>query len=196
MAYVINEPCIGTKDNSCVEVCPVDCIHPTPDEPDYDKVEMLYIDPEECIDCVACVEACPVDAITPEDMVPPDWQHTSSATPPTTERATAAGAGHRAGRHEERDTLATAPSRRAGGAGGACFVLGPSRVNDHGDAKHTLSRFRSGRYPLPRHPALRNGAQRDTDKTRGEHPLSPLDTALTETARGGRDDRGSHRANR
>ena len=47
MAYVITEPCIGTKDNSCVEVCPVDCIHPTPDEPDYDKVEMLYIDPEE-----------------------------------------------------------------------------------------------------------------------------------------------------
>ena len=50
MAYVIAEPCIGTKDNSCVEVCPVDCIHPTTDEPDYDKVEMLYIDPEECID--------------------------------------------------------------------------------------------------------------------------------------------------
>jgi ferredoxin len=75
MAYVIAEPCIGTKDNSCVEVCPVDCIHPTPDEPDYDKVEMLYIDPEECIDCDACVEACPVDAITPEDMVPPNWQH-------------------------------------------------------------------------------------------------------------------------
>jgi ferredoxin len=53
----------------------VDCIHPTPGEPDYDKVEMLYIDPEECIDCDACVEACPVDAITPEDMVPPNWQH-------------------------------------------------------------------------------------------------------------------------
>ena len=47
MAYVIAEPCIGTKDNSCVEVCPVDCIHPTPDEPDYDNVEQLYIDPEE-----------------------------------------------------------------------------------------------------------------------------------------------------
>ena len=62
MAYVIAEPCIGTKDNSCVEVCPVDCIHPTPDEPDYDSVEMLYIDPEECIDFDACVEACPVDA--------------------------------------------------------------------------------------------------------------------------------------
>ena len=74
MAYVIAEPCIGTKDNSCVEVCPVDCIHPTPDEPDYDKVEQLYIDPEECIDCDACVEACPVDACFAEDQLPDEWQ--------------------------------------------------------------------------------------------------------------------------
>ena len=74
MAYVIAEPCIGTKDNSCVEVCPVDCIHPTPDEPGYDDVEMLYIDPEECIDCDACVEACPVDACFAEDQLPEEWQ--------------------------------------------------------------------------------------------------------------------------
>jgi NAD-dependent dihydropyrimidine dehydrogenase PreA subunit len=73
MAYVIAEPCIGQKDNSCVEVCPVDCIHPTPDEPDYDKVEMLHIDPEECIDCDACVEACPVDACFAEDQLPDEW---------------------------------------------------------------------------------------------------------------------------
>ena len=75
MAYVIAEPCIGTKDNSCVEVCPVECIHPTPDEPDYDKVEMLYIDPEECIDCDACVEACPVDACFAEDQLPEEWSN-------------------------------------------------------------------------------------------------------------------------
>jgi ferredoxin len=73
MAYVIAEPCIGTKDNSCVEVCPVDCIHPTPDEPGYDAAEMLYIDPEECIDCDACVEACPVDACFAEDQLPEEW---------------------------------------------------------------------------------------------------------------------------
>src|SRR5580704_9213064 len=73
MAYVIAEPCIGTKDNSCVEVCPVDCIHPTPEEPGYDAVEMLYIDPEECIDCDACVEACPVDACFAEDQLPGEW---------------------------------------------------------------------------------------------------------------------------
>ncbi len=74
MAYVIAEPCIGTKDNSCVEVCPVDCIHPTPEEPGYDAAEMLYIDPEECIDCDACVEACPVDACFAEDQLPDEWQ--------------------------------------------------------------------------------------------------------------------------
>jgi ferredoxin len=74
MAYVIAEPCIDTKDNSCVEVCPVDCIHPTPDEPDYDQVTQLYIDPEECIDCDACVEACPVDACFAEDQLPDEWQ--------------------------------------------------------------------------------------------------------------------------
>ena len=73
MAYVIAEPCIGQKDNSCVEVCPVDCIHPTPDEPDYDNVEQLYIDPDECIDCDACVEACPVDACFAEDQLPEEW---------------------------------------------------------------------------------------------------------------------------
>ena len=65
MTYVIAEPCIGEKDNSCVEVCPVDCIHPTPDEPDYDNVEQLYIDPDECIDCDACVEACPSTRASP-----------------------------------------------------------------------------------------------------------------------------------
>jgi NAD-dependent dihydropyrimidine dehydrogenase PreA subunit len=74
MAYVINEPCIGTKDTSCVDVCPVDCIHPTPDEAGFDQHDQLYIDPEECIDCDACVEACPVDAITSDDQVPAEWQ--------------------------------------------------------------------------------------------------------------------------
>jgi ferredoxin len=74
MTYVIAEPCIGTKDNSCVEVCPVDCIHPTPDEPDYDNTAQLFIDPEECIDCDACVEACPVDACFAEDQLPPEWE--------------------------------------------------------------------------------------------------------------------------
>jgi len=73
MAYVIMEPCITTKDTSCVNVCPVDCIHPRKDESDFEKESMLYIDPEVCIDCGACEPACPVNAIAPRDLVPEKW---------------------------------------------------------------------------------------------------------------------------
>ena len=66
MTYVITEPCIGTKDQSCVEVCPVDCI--------YDAGDHFMINPEECIDCGACEPECPVEAIYPEDEVPEDQE--------------------------------------------------------------------------------------------------------------------------
>ncbi len=66
MTYIIAEPCIDIKDKSCVDVCPVDCIH---------EVErILIIDPEECIDCGACEPECPVEAIFPEDALPDKWQ--------------------------------------------------------------------------------------------------------------------------
>jgi len=68
MTYVITGSCI--KDDSCIEVCPVDCIHPTPDAPDFETAEQLYIDPVVCIDCDACIDACPVDAIFAEAFVP------------------------------------------------------------------------------------------------------------------------------
>lgn len=63
MPFVITDPCIFTKDTACVDVCPVDCIHPRKDEPEFETANMLYIHPEECIDCGACVPACPVAAI-------------------------------------------------------------------------------------------------------------------------------------
>jgi ferredoxin len=63
MPFIITDPCIDTKDTACVDVCPVDCIHPRKDEPEFEKMTMLYIHPEECIDCGACVPACPVTAI-------------------------------------------------------------------------------------------------------------------------------------
>ena len=65
MTYVITEPCIDVLDLSCVEVCPVDCIH-------YGEGadRKLYIDPDECIDCGACEPVCPVTAIYAEDDVP------------------------------------------------------------------------------------------------------------------------------
>lgn len=61
MPYVITEPCIGVKDASCVDVCPVDCIHSTDDAPQY------YINPDQCIDCAACELACPVTAIVSDN---------------------------------------------------------------------------------------------------------------------------------
>ncbi len=63
MPFIITDPCIDTKDTACVDVCPVDCIHPRKDEPEFSSTRMLYIHPEECIDCGACVPACPVAAI-------------------------------------------------------------------------------------------------------------------------------------
>jgi ferredoxin len=63
MPFIITDPCIETKDTACVDVCPVDCIHPRKDEPEFASTTMLYIHPEECIDCGACVPACPVSAI-------------------------------------------------------------------------------------------------------------------------------------
>ena len=74
MAYTIAQPCIGTKDTACVEVCPVECIHPTKNEPDFAKAEQLYIDPVTCIDCGACQAVCPVTAIFPNDQVPEQWK--------------------------------------------------------------------------------------------------------------------------
>lgn len=73
MAYVIAEPCVGVKDASCAAVCPVSCIQPSPDDPEYEVVDQLFIDPMECIDCDACVDACPVGATFAEDELPPDW---------------------------------------------------------------------------------------------------------------------------
>ena len=86
MAYVIAEPCIGTKDTACVDVCPVDCIHPRKDEPEFEKSNQLYINPTECIDCGACVPVCPVTAIFALEDLPEKW---NSFTPVNAEFYTA-----------------------------------------------------------------------------------------------------------
>ncbi|MFC4604374.1 FAD-dependent oxidoreductase [Rhodococcus kronopolitis] len=69
MPHVVTQSCCS--DASCVYACPVNCIHPTPDEPDFLTAEMLHIDPAACVDCGACVSACPVDAIVPESKLAP-----------------------------------------------------------------------------------------------------------------------------
>lgn len=67
MSHVVTQACCA--DASCVFACPVNAIHPTPDEPDFGLAEMLYIDPKSCVDCGACVGACPVGAIVPDTKV-------------------------------------------------------------------------------------------------------------------------------
>jgi NAD-dependent dihydropyrimidine dehydrogenase PreA subunit len=68
MAYVIVDTC--TKDELCVEACPVDCIHPKKDEPGFEEAPQLYIHPVECIDCGACIPVCPTNSIFVLDELP------------------------------------------------------------------------------------------------------------------------------
>lgn len=71
MAYVICEPCVGVKDRSCAEICPASCIYDgdgTTGFPD-----MLFVNPDECIDCGLCQGECPVQAIHQEEDVPDEW---------------------------------------------------------------------------------------------------------------------------
>jgi ferredoxin len=85
MAYVVTEPCLGCKYTDCVVVCPCDCFR--------EGERMLFIDPDECIDCDACKVECPVDAIFHEDEVPEAWvgfvalnREMAATCPPITDR--------------------------------------------------------------------------------------------------------------
>ena len=66
MTYVITQPCVDVLDKACIDECPVDCI--------YEGDRMLYIHPDECVDCGACEPVCPVEAIYYEDDVPDKWK--------------------------------------------------------------------------------------------------------------------------
>jgi ferredoxin len=104
VVYVIAEPCIDVKDKACVEECPVDCI--------YEGERMLYIQPDECIDCAACEPACPVEAIFYEDDVPDEWKQ---FTPINKEFFTdeVTGLGSPAARRRSTPTRATTRRSRA-----------------------------------------------------------------------------------
>ena len=64
MTFIVIDNCKDCRFTDCVAVCPVDCFHSDND--------MLYIDPEECIDCGACVPEWPGEAIYEESQVPED----------------------------------------------------------------------------------------------------------------------------
>ncbi len=64
MAHIVCAPCFNCKYTDCVVVCPVECF--------YEGEQMLYIHPDECIECEACVPEYPVEAIFHQDNVPED----------------------------------------------------------------------------------------------------------------------------
>ena len=99
MPYIIAEPCINVKDKACVEVCPVDCI--------YEGDTMLYIHPDECIDCGACEPACPVQAIFAADDLPANL---ASWLAVNAEKTLAGGLHHIT---ESQDPLPTAEAKKA-----------------------------------------------------------------------------------
>ena len=85
MAFVVTEPCFGCKDTACVAVCACDCFH--------EGAEMLFINPDQCVDCEACMAECPTNAIFHEDDVPAEWRNyiafnaeMSASCPPITQR--------------------------------------------------------------------------------------------------------------
>ena len=86
MAFVVTEPCVGCKYTDCVAVCPCDCFH--------EGAQLLYIDPEHCIDCEACVPECPVEAIFAEANVPAQWQSWIQVNKDKAAEIKAAGTGH------------------------------------------------------------------------------------------------------
>ena len=65
MTHVVTEPCRGCKYTDCVVACPTECF--------YEGDDMLFINPDDCIDCEACVPECPVSAIFRDDNVPEQW---------------------------------------------------------------------------------------------------------------------------
>ena len=87
MAHIVAEPCFNCKYTDCVVVCPVECF--------YEGESMVYINPDDCIDCEACVPECPVEAIFHEDNLPEEWAgyaelnaEMAASCPPITERKT------------------------------------------------------------------------------------------------------------
>src|SRR5687768_3388254 len=65
MPHIVTANCNDCKYTDCCVVCPVECF--------YQDEKMLYIDPNDCIDCEACVPECPVEAIYAEGNVPGQW---------------------------------------------------------------------------------------------------------------------------
>ena len=114
MTYVIALPCVDLKDLACVEECPVDCI--------YEGERMLYIHPDECVDCGACEPVCPVEAIFYEDDTPEQWKEFYTANVDVLRRPRLARR-----RGQARQDPEGPPDRRGAPAAGGRALSSPDR---------------------------------------------------------------------
>lgn len=106
MTFVIALPCVDIKDKGCVDACPIDCI--------YEGERMLYIHPDECIDCTACESACPVEAIYHETDTPQEWQHFNAVNAGFfAELGSPGGAGKLGSIGRDHPVVAALPTQRA-----------------------------------------------------------------------------------
>ena len=107
MTYIIAEPCVDVLDKACIEECPVDCI--------YEGNRMLYIHPDECVDCGACEPVCPVEAIFYEDDVPEQWKDYTGANYEFFEDLGSPGGASKVGKIDKDATFVARPAaaRRA-----------------------------------------------------------------------------------
>src|SRR4051794_5649630 len=151
MTYTICEPCIDVKDKACVDECPVDCI--------YEGPRMLYIHPDECVDCGACEPVCPVVAIYYEDDVPEQWAEYYKANVEFFDDLGSPGARRRWGssprttrssrRCPRKNTTSEPPARR----GAPRLPLGHARAVQAGRARASRRDGRPvGRYAGRPHP--------------------------------------------
>jgi NAD-dependent dihydropyrimidine dehydrogenase PreA subunit len=102
MTYIIAQPCVDVLDKSCIEECPVDCI--------YEGSRMLYINPDECVDCGACEPACPMGAIYYEDDIPDDLKEYRDINVQFFEKLGSPGGASRIGRvNEDHPSVAALP---------------------------------------------------------------------------------------
>ena len=107
MTYVIADPCVDVKDKACIEECPVDCI--------YEGARMLYIHPDECVDCGACEPVCPVEAIFYEDDVPDDWSNYTQFNADFFEELGSPGGASKVGQTDnDPEVIKTLPAREEG----------------------------------------------------------------------------------
>ena len=125
MTYVIAQPCVDLLDKACIEECPVDCI--------YEGNRMLYIHPDECVDCGACEPVCPVEAIFYEDDTPEQWKDYYKANVEFFDDLGSPGGAAKIGKIDKDHPLIAAlppqdpgPLTRAGTTGAAGPVLGPA----------------------------------------------------------------------